>query len=726
MTKMPEEPSREEASVADPAESVAKRSPGFREPSTLAQLIESRLYTYCLSGGPAMGPALMTAIRLTVQKALADYSYLDIQGGALALSGWTHRHRESSAIVICAPGMPWLVVRNVGCAPGETRSPLLGYLACGTGQTPHPKPATPVKHRVWQYVMKNGWAAACEMVALREILGSELLWERWKDHLTAKIIAIRQGPPYPIRLERRQLLEIAALFADMASVHPRFALQKVLEYCDPALREQVAENQDVRACEYNFALEASQPSIRATRLRWARTFPACWALHQVSPVRELIDAAQPVIKPIASLFGCSSSVVRRLRTVEDAIIRLGAPGGLDNDPAHAAAPTFGENRDPGYDLGCSLLDGLADLNASQLPPVEAWLPLAEELSAGPRSADPFRSVLCATFHTAVRLTPARQARFGTTIPSFRPMMAATGGAWDVVSHQIESITAPQVRGIADFVREMGRNLVLPALLRESDDSDPALWLFEKARTQLALLLASRWHVGQFLRRSTQWHKAQGIAIIEDGHTCGRELTWLPWFKPVRIGDIRIVPLCSSAALREEGVVMRHCVGGHDVECTTRPTQVFSVQTLDGKRLSTLQLTVRRERSEREFFFTIEEHLARLNSQPQQQASTAAATLVTALNNGQVPHQVAKTLHFRSAFDSHDLCSFDVNDDAAWTTARACYLPLLPADLRALDPVEFGRLAAHFRLPEPLSPSGREEEQDSDSDDFETRVLQWMR
>ena len=274
----------------------------------------------------------------------------------------------------------------------------------------------------------------------------------------------------------------------MADVHARLGLQKVLEYCDPALREQVAENQNVRACEYNFALDASDASIRARRLRWARTFPAFWGLHRVSPVRELIDAAQPVIKPIASLFDCSSGVVRRLRTVEDTAIRLGAPDVFDYDFVNAAVPAYGENRDAGYDLGCLLLDGFAELTAGQMPPAEALLPLADELPAGPRSDDPVRSVICASFHTAVRLTPGRQARFGTVIPSFRPMMAATRGAWDVVAHQIETITAPQVRGIADFVREMGRNLVLPALLRERDDSDSVLRLFEKARTQTALLL----------------------------------------------------------------------------------------------------------------------------------------------------------------------------------------------------------------------------------------------
>lgn len=728
MTKMPDEKNREATTAGgatpDRAGSVAKPSPGFRTPSTLAQLIESRLYSYSISGGPAMGPALIVAIRRIVEKALADYFRLDIQGRALVLSGCAHRCGRSTAVVICAPGMPWWVVRKMGYGATEIRSPLLGYPAGGAEEVVSRKAAAMAKRYVQQCLRKNGWEAAPEMLALNEILHPELPQAKWTDHVTAKIVAIRQGPPYPIRLQRRQLLEISALFADMADVHARLALQKVVEYCDPALREQVAENQSVRACEYNFALEAFDPTISARRLRWARTFPAFWALHRVSPVRELIDAAQPVIKPIASLFDCSTGVVRRLRTVEDAAIRPGAPDVFDHGVVNAAAPAGEEDRDVIFDLGCLLLDGFAGLTAGQMPPVENLLPLAGELPARPRSDDPVRSVICASFHTAMRLTPSRPTRFGTAIPCFRPMMAATRGAWDVVAHQIEKITMPQIRGIVDFVREMGRNLVLPALLRERDDLDSVPRLFEKARTQTALLLASRWHVGQFLQRSTQWHKAQGIMIIECERAGCQELTWLPWFKPVRAGDTRIVPLCSSAALREEGVIMHHCVGGYDVECATRPTQVFSVQTLDGKRLSTLQLEVRQSKNKGEFHFAIQQHHAALNAEPQQQALTAAATLVTALNKGRIPHQVAKALNARSEIQSHDLCPFDVDDDAKWEMARACYMPLLPADLRTLSPLDFGHLAANFTLPRPPSPSGGEEEQNSD--DFETRVLQWMR
>ena len=159
----------------DPAKSAAKPSPGFRTPSTPAQLIESRLYTYCLSGRLVMGTALMTAIRCTVQKALADYFCLDIQGRALGAewlgtSAWpVHRYSY------LRPGMPWLVVRNTGYEPAAIRPPLLGYLAGGAEEVINPKPAAMAKSRVWPYLRKNGWEAASELLALNEILARSSL-----------------------------------------------------------------------------------------------------------------------------------------------------------------------------------------------------------------------------------------------------------------------------------------------------------------------------------------------------------------------------------------------------------------------------------------------------------------------------------------------------------------------------------------------------------------------
>ena len=171
--------------------------------------------------------------------------------------------------------------------------------------------------------------------------------------------------------------------------------------------------------------------------------------------------------------------------------------------------------------------------------------------------------------------------------------------------------------------------------------------------------------------------------------------------------------------------MHHCVGGYDLDCATQPTQIFSVQTADGERLSTLQLKVRMAKNGGEFHFTIVEHLAAMNAEPQQEPLTAAAALVAALNKCRVPHQVAKAINAPSEMKAHDLCPFNFDDDAAWKTARACYMPLLPADLRALCPMELGRLAANFKLPQRLTPSS-EQEQECDSDDFESRLLRWMR
>jgi hypothetical protein len=389
-------------------------------------------------------------------------------------------------------------------------------------------------------------------------------------------------------------------------------------------------------------------------------------------------------------------------------------------------PDYAATRGISYDLGILLLDGFAGLSSAQLPSEESLHGVAEALRAGPRRYDPVPSVISATFHAAFRLTPLQSIPFGDSIPAFRPMMAATHGAWDVVARQIEKITPAQVRGIGDFVREMGRSLVLPYLLRERDDDGTMHWLFEKARTQMGMLLASRWHVGQFLQRSADWHKALGIVIVEDGRAHCRDLEWKPWIQSVRVGDLRIVPLCSSSALQEEGVAMHHCVGGYDVECATQATQIFSIRTVDGQRLSTLQLRVHPVRNEGKFRFSIEQHHARCNGLPENEAEIAATTLITALNHGKMPHRVADALKSIGKINSHDTCGFDFRNDAAWESARNVYLPFLPADWRTLAPTDFGRLAADFKLPELRQLAKDEPDANDDDDDFEVRVLRWIR
>ena len=55
---------------------------------------------------------------------------------------------------------------------------------------------------------------------------------------------------------------------------------------------------------------------------------------------------------------------------------------------------------------------------------------------------------------------------------------------------------------------------------------------------------------------------------------------------------QFVELTSSAALREEGDAMRHCVAGYDGDCHRGQSHIFSVRDAKGRRVSTLELRVK--------------------------------------------------------------------------------------------------------------------------------------
>ena len=93
------------------------------------------------------------------------------------------------------------------------------------------------------------------------------------------------------------------------------------------------------------------------------------------------------------------------------------------------------------------------------------------------------------------------------------------------------------------------------------------------------MLAARWHIGTFLRRSAEWHKLLGIAAGVGGNGSSGDHAWPAWFERFETANgVVIQPLCSSWALQEEGVLMHHCVGGYDRECMSGRTQIFSLRT----------------------------------------------------------------------------------------------------------------------------------------------------
>jgi hypothetical protein len=72
----------------------------------------------------------------------------------------------------------------------------------------------------------------------------------------------------------------------------------------------------------------------------------------------------------------------------------------------------------------------------------------------------------------------------------------------------------------------------------------------------------------------------------------RVLVWDSALTAFQLGNYHVMPLTSSWALREEGRVMHHCVGGYDEMCAKGRVRVFSTRDPLDHRVATLSLVFR--------------------------------------------------------------------------------------------------------------------------------------
>jgi hypothetical protein len=154
------------------------------------------------------------------------------------------------------------------------------------------------------------------------------------------------------------------------------------------------------------------------------------------------------------------------------------------------------------------------------------------------------------------------------------------------------------------------------------------------------------------------------------------------------------------------------------------TQIFSLRTARGQRLSTLHLSARIVNLGKPWFIEVQ-NLAAHNTPPPNAAVAAATELLAALNQGKLPCRVGPSQSGRPAAVAHALCGFDHWSDTAWGRARAAAIPFLPSDLQRLAPMELGATVAAFRL-KPRCEQPDLNETNDDHEDFEKRVLRWIR
>lgn len=79
------------------------------------------------------------------------------------------------------------------------------------------------------------------------------------------------------------------------------------------------------------------------------------------------------------------------------------------------------------------------------------------------------------------------------------------------------------------------------------------------------------------RAGWPWIKRQVEAWLEEVRLMGRQKTWLSLVAEYTDGGFTVVPLTTSAALRDEGKRMRHCVGNYDSICMDGTFRVFSIR-----------------------------------------------------------------------------------------------------------------------------------------------------
>ena len=127
----------------------------------------------------------------------------------------------------------------------------------------------------------------------------------------------------------------------------------------------------------------------------------------------------------------------------------------------------------------------------------------------------------------------------------------------------------------------------------------------------------------FFVASEQWHMEWWMRDqVRD------DLTWTPLLNaPVSIGSLIAHELSNSAMLLEEGIAMRHCIASYAPLCAEGNNFVFSLQTTEGIRRSTLHVT-----KDAAQHFRVEEHRSFANHSPDQTSSVAAQMLITHLSH----------------------------------------------------------------------------------------------
>jgi len=167
-------------------------------------------------------------------------------------------------------------------------------------------------------------------------------------------------------------------------------------------------------------------------------------------------------------------------------------------------------------------------------------------------------------------------------------LAEIGGRFAQI---VDALDGQPAEGIADFSDYLRHKLIAPSLYQaaraEGMAEDDAVKIALEARHVMPLKDKP---VRAIAQASARWHRA--LARHErDLVTEDQDARWKPLLGEIDLGGGMIaVELCSDAALRREGTLQNHCVGGYAEQVLTNGSLIFSIRK-GHTILSTLELSL---------------------------------------------------------------------------------------------------------------------------------------
>lgn len=283
--------------------------------------------------------------------------------------------------------------------------------------------------------------------------------------------------------------------------------------------------------------------------------------RHVAAIVRAIDAGDPLFASIATTFGVPKETVRWTR--------------------HRMLPHREAFAVPRMDVLLSML--------SWLPPEKR--PLTDHDWRSMRTVmTALLAILTALWDDAtVADTLTSEPRCGTILARWlRELVRPTLGAASARIDRMRQV-GDDPDGLKEYARALLRSLRRFDNAGLADNGEPTA-----AHRDLLLDWLATQSFHRMMAFSRRWHASMlRHPVQQAGARPGRDhlpvANWPAVLQgPIQLGSITVRELTDSISLVDEGRGMSHCVGGYSQECAMGSTMIVSLQTIDGRRLSTAE------------------------------------------------------------------------------------------------------------------------------------------